>query len=106
MAARSLQFLPPMVGNPYMEATTDDDAFFQRLKDGGRWDVVFFAPGACRWSAARQPIPGGNPATRGWDIEDYKRAVVEHQGSDCKIVETTKESEIVPLLRKALGLPV
>ena len=103
MAARSKEFLPPLLGNAQMVATTDDDSFFKALKER-KWDVVFFAPGACRWSAAKLPIPGGNQATRGWTMEQYRQAVREHQGAGAVIVETTMEPEIVPLLRRALGL--
>ena len=42
--------------------------------------------------------------TAGWNLEQYRDAVREHQGADIKIVETTAEGEIVPLLRAALGL--
>ena len=104
MAARSKEFLPPLVGNANMITATDDDTFFKELKQR-KYDAVFFAPGACRWSAARQPIPGGNQATRGWSLEQYRAVVREHQGDNVPIVETTKESEIVPLLRRALKLP-
>jgi hypothetical protein len=104
MAARSKEFLPPLVGNAQMITATDDDNFFRELKQR-KFDAVFFAPGACRWSAARQPIPGGNQATRGWGLEQYRAAVREHQGEGVPIVETTRESDIVPLLRRALQLP-
>ena len=104
MAERSKQFLPPMLGNAQIITTTDDDAFFSALKQR-KYDAVFFAPGACRWSAARQPIPGGNQATRGWSLEEYREKVRELQGQEVCIVETTKEPEIVPLLRRALKLP-
>ena len=104
MAERSKQFLPPMLGNAQIVTTTDDDTFFSALKQR-KYDAVFFAPGACRWSAARQPIPGGNQATRGWTLDEYREKVRELQGQDVSIVETTKEPEIVPLLRRALKLP-
>ena len=37
-------------------------AFLQALQ-ARKYTVVAFAPGACRWSAQRQPIPGGNDAS-------------------------------------------
>jgi hypothetical protein len=104
MAERSKQFLPQMLGNAQLVTTTDDDAFISALKQR-KYDAVFFAPGACRWSAARAPIPGGNQATRGWTLEEYRGKVRELQGQDVTIVETTSEPEIVPLLRRALKLP-
>ena len=103
MAERSLQFLPPMVGNAKMEAVTDDEAFFAKLGER-KWDVIFFAPGACRWSAAKQPIPGGNAETRGWSLQQYYDKVRELQGADVKIVGTLEERLIVSSLRDALGL--
>ena len=104
MAARSLQFLPPLLGNAQITSCTDDVDFLAKLAER-KWDVVFFAPGACRWSAARQPIPGGNSATKGWDLSKYKARVRELQGDEALIVETTEERLMVPLLRAALGLP-
>jgi hypothetical protein len=104
MAARAGTMLPPLLGNANIESFTDDVAFFKQLRGGRKYDVVFFAPGACRYSAAKSPIPGGNEETRGWGLDEYKAVVREAQG-DVPIVETTKEPEIVPLLRRALGLP-
>ncbi len=104
LAERSKQFLPQMLGNVRVVATTDDDTFFAALKQQ-KYDAVCFAPGACRWSAARQPIPGGNQATRGWTLDQYREKVREIQGQEVSIVESTMESELVPLLRRALQLP-
>mmetsp|Transcript_7601 Transcript_7601/g.18335 ORF Transcript_7601/g.18335 Transcript_7601/m.18335 type:complete len:149 (-) Transcript_7601:61-507(-) len=104
MAAKSSEFLPKMLGNVKMIMTTDDEAFLAALK-AQKVDVIFFAPGACRFSAAKQPIPGGIETTRGWTLEEYRAAVREHQGEDVRIVETLSEPEIVPLLRTALKLP-
>jgi hypothetical protein len=103
MAARSLQMLPPMVGNAHMEATTDDETFFAKLQER-KWDVIFFAPGACRWSAAKQPVPGGNKQTQGWGLDQYHEKVRELQGDQVKIVGTTEERLVVSSLREALGL--
>eukprot|EP00959_Pyramimonas_sp_CCMP1952_P338023 7078673-Pyramimonas_sp.AAC.1 len=44
---------------------TDDVTFFKHLEVGpgdSSWDVVMFAPGACRWSQAGKPIPGQSEA--------------------------------------------
>ena len=56
MARQSMGMIPPMLGNVNYIATSDDDTFFVKLKER-KYDVVFFAPGACRWSKAKQPIP-------------------------------------------------
>ena len=102
MAQRAGEMLPPLLGGVTIEAATQDDAFFELLA-GKKYDAVFFAPGACRWSAARKPIPGGNAETAGWSLEDYRAKVSQLQPST-QIVETCEEKDIVPLLRQALGL--
>ena len=104
MAQRAGQMLPPMLGNAKITSSTSDDDFFLKLEER-KWDVVMFAPGACRFSAARQQIPGGNDRTRMWTLEDYRVAVREKQGDAVPIVETTEERLIVPKLRESLGLP-
>ena len=103
MAKRAGEKLPPLIGNVKMVAATDDDNFFALLRER-KFDIVSFAPGACRFSAARMAIPGGNASTRGWTLDQYKEKVREHQGQDVLIVETTEEREMVPLFRAALGL--
>ena len=80
------------------------DDFFAKLT-ATNFAAVMFAPGACRYSAARPPIPGGNAKTKGWTLEEYRWAVRETLGDTVPIVETTEERQIVPLLREALGLP-
>ena len=102
MAARSVTMLPPLLGGVEMVACTDD-VEFTRLLQARKFTAIFFAPGACRFSAAKQVIPGGNDATRGWGLEEYRALVREHQGEDVPIVETTQESQIVPLLAKVLA---
>mmetsp|Transcript_13411 Transcript_13411/g.24020 ORF Transcript_13411/g.24020 Transcript_13411/m.24020 type:complete len:147 (+) Transcript_13411:98-538(+) len=104
MAQRAGAMLPPMIGQAAVIGVTTDDEFFSLLQER-KFDVVFFAPGACRYSAAHKPIPGGSHASAGWTIADYWAKVREHQGDAAIIVETTEERQIVPLLRKALGLP-
>lgn len=104
MAERSTTMLPPMIGNARIETSTDDDDFIRRLSTK-KYDIVFFAPGACRWSAASKPIPGGNEKTHGWGLDEYKALARQYQGDGIAIVETLREPEIVPLLRAALGLP-
>ena len=102
MAQRAGEMLPPLLGNVNIEAATQDDVFFELLSSK-KYDAVFFAPGACRWSAARKPIPGGNAETAGWSLDDYRVKVQQLQPS-AKVVETCEEKDIVPLLRQALGL--
>jgi hypothetical protein len=102
MAERAGEMLPPLLGGVTIEAATQDDVFFELLSSK-KYDAVFFAPGACRWSAARKPIPGGNAETAGWSLDDYRIKVSQLQPS-AKIVETCEERDIVPLLRQALGL--
>ena len=93
--------IPPLVGNPEYVPTTSDEAFIEKLRSRD-WSVVFFAPGACRFSAASQPIPGGNAQTQDWTLEQYRQLVREHQGDQILIVETPDESETVKLLGEAL----
>ena len=104
MAQRAGQMLPPQLGNAAIESVTTDDDLFAKLGTR-KFDVVMFAPGACRYSEARQPIPGGNAKTKGWSLEEYRSAVREALGDAVPIVETTEERLIIPLLREALGLP-
>jgi len=102
MAERAGEMLPPLLGGVTIEAATQDDVFFELL-NSKKYDAVFFAPGACRWSAARKPIPGGNAESAGWSLDDYRVKVQKLQPS-AKVVETCEERDIVPLLRQALGL--
>merc|ERR1712098_583461 len=103
MAQRAGSFLPPLIGNATMVACTNDNDFLAKLQEK-RYDVVMFAPGACRWDAANRPIPGRNVATKAWNLSRYREFVRSHQGKHVPIVETTDERQIVPLLRKALGI--
>ena len=93
--------IPPLIGNPEYVPTTNDEDFIEKLQSRV-WSVVFFAPGACRFSWADQPIPGGNPRTRGWTLEQYRDLVRKHQGDQIDIVETLDERETVGLLAEAL----
>jgi len=104
MAAKAQQFLPSMLGlrnSTQMVSTTDDVDFFDQLSRS-QWDIVMFAPGACRWSEAKQPIPGGNEETKNWSLSEYRVKVRKALGENIQIVETTDEKNIVPLLREAL----
>ena len=103
MAERAGKKLPPLLGNPKFISCTDDNAFLQLLQNK-KYDVVVFAPGACRWDAAKKPIPGGNKMTEGYSLANYEDLVRKYQGNDIPIVQTTQESEMVPLMREALGL--
>ena len=102
MALRASKMLPPHLGNPQLVSATHDDDFIEKLRSK-RWSVVFFAPGACRYDAAKKPIPGATEHTRGWSLADYRALVRQVQGEDVQIVETTDERQIIPLLRRALA---
>jgi hypothetical protein len=104
MAERAQGFLPPLIGNAQMTSCTDDDTFFSLLKEETKWDVICFAPGAMRWDAAGEAIPGGNAQTKGWSLKEYRKHIAETVGSDVPIVGTVQESEMVGILRQALGL--
>ena len=93
--------IPPLIGNPEYIPTTTDEEFFEKLQSR-QWSIVYFAPGACRFSAARQPIPGANSQSQGWTLEEYRTLIHEHQGDAIQIVETPYESESVGLLKEAL----
>lgn len=101
----SLQFskvVPPLVGNAAYIPTTSDVDFVEKLKSR-KWSVVYFAPGACRFSAAKQQIPGGNNETKGWTLEEYKELIHKLQGVDIQIVESLHEQGAIELLNKALA---
>jgi hypothetical protein len=101
MALRASKVMPALLGGVAFVSCTDDDDFVAKLRQR-RWSVVFFAPGACRYNAARLPIPGGRAHTRGWRLAEYRALVRHHQGDEIPIVETTDEREIVPRLLQAL----
>ena len=101
MGRRAIELLTPVLGNPEMVSVTNDDDFIIELKKK-KWSVIHFAPGACRYDSTESPIPGSRPQTKGWRLTDYKTLVEKHLGQDIKIVETTYEHKIVPLLKKAL----
>jgi hypothetical protein len=110
MAARSQAFLPPLLGGASVSAYSDDTAFFaalERVRSGADPlpSAVLFAPGAHRWAAAGQPIPGGIPGlSHGWGLAQYHARVRQAVGDGVPIVGSAQEADIVPLLRKALGL--
>ncbi len=93
--------IPPLIGNPMYVPTTDDADFIKKLKTS-KWSVIYFAPGACRFSASNRPIPGGIEGTRGWTLEQYRELIYKYQGQEVQIVETIEERETVGLLLKAL----
>ncbi|MEM7114669.1 MAG: hypothetical protein AAF614_19685 [Chloroflexota bacterium] len=93
--------LPPLIGNPEYVPTTNDVDFIEKLQSRA-WSVVYFAPGACRFSAAKRQIPGGVAKTRGWTLEDYRELVQQLQGDGVPIVESVEESKSLELLRTAL----
>lgn len=96
------KFIPPLIGNPEYVPTTNDADFIEKLKLR-KWSVVFFAPGACRFSAAKRPIPGGNAQTQGWTLEQYRELVRKYQSDEIQIVETPEERKTVGLLKSALA---
>lgn len=102
MATRASAMVVPLLGNPEFVSCCDDDDFIAKLQEK-KWSVIFFAPGACRYSAARMQIPGARSNTKGWTLKQYRTLVQQHQGADVPIVETTEEREVVPRLRSALS---
>ena len=101
MGRRAIELLSPILGNPEMLSVTNDDDFIIALKRK-KWTVIHFAPGACRYDATKSPIPGNRSLTQDWGLAEYRNLVRKYQGEDIKIIETTDESQIIPLLRKAL----
>jgi len=101
MGRRAIELLSPILGNPEMLSVTNDDNFIIELKRK-KWTVIHFAPGACRYDATKSPIPGNRSLTQDWGLAEYRNLVRKYQGEDIKIIETTDESQIIPLLRKAL----
>ncbi|HIF49637.1 MAG TPA: hypothetical protein EYQ68_07110 [Cytophagales bacterium] len=101
MGRRAIELLSPILGNPEMLSVTNDDDFIIELKRK-KWTVIHFAPGACRYDATKSPIPGNRSLTQDWGFAEYRNLVRKYQGEDIKIVETTDEGQIIPLLRKAL----
>merc|ERR1711957_817236 len=91
MAAEASTILPPFLGNAQMVGCTKDDEFFEKLRER-KYDAVLFAPGACRFDASGQAIPGGNSSSKDWSLAQYREKVKEHQGDGVAIVETTSES--------------
>lgn len=104
-SASFAKMVPPLVGNAEYVPTTDDTDFINKLKSD-KWSVVFFAPGACRFSAAKHQIPGGNYDTQGWSLDDYKKLIHEFQGDKIQIVESLQEQGTFELLREALAKSV
>ena len=102
MSANAARNIPPLIGNPRYVATTSDEDFLEKLASQ-KWSVVFFAPGACRYDAAKRPIPGAVVATRDWGLDEYRAEVRRHQGDDIPIVETQDERTTIGLLREALA---
>jgi hypothetical protein len=100
----------PMISNclgPGVEivSSTEDSDFFQKLQSQ-KWSCVMFAPGACRYNAAKRQIPGSSSAigTAHWGLDQYRQKVRELQGDSCKIVETADEREVMSVLRAAFRI--
>ncbi|MCT4624503.1 MAG: hypothetical protein N4A46_12855 [Schleiferiaceae bacterium] len=95
------KMISPQIGNPEYVGVSNDVEFLEKLKTE-QWSVIYFAPGACRFSDAKMPIPGGNMDTQGWTLEDYKKVIIEYQSEDIQIAESLYESESLNELVKAL----
>lgn len=95
------KMVPALIGNPEYVGTSTDEEFLHKIKTE-QWSVVFFAPGACRFSQAQMHIPGGNSETQGWSIEQYKELIIEFQGKDIQFAETPYEQETIQVLKDAL----
>lgn len=103
LSERFAQMVPPLIGNAEYIPTTNDVEFFKKL-ESEEWSVIYFAPGACRFSAANQRIPGTNEQTKTWTLEEYYAIIHEHQGESIEIVESLYESESLNKLNKALDI--
>lgn len=101
LSARAAVEFPKLLGGPTYIPTTSDDDFIQQLK-ATKFSVVYFAPGACRYSAAKMQLPGAISNTKTWTLEEYKSMVFELQGPDVIIVETPYESKSLEMLAKGL----
>lgn len=101
LSAMAAKEIPKHIGNPSYTPTTDDETFFKLLQTH-TYSIVYFAPGACRFSAANMQIPGSNGHTKTWTLEEYKARVYQYQGPDVIIIETPYESESIELLNRAL----
>jgi hypothetical protein len=93
--------IPPLIGNPEYVPTTNDNELIEQLQSRA-WSVVFFAPGACRFSAANKPIPGSSVQTKGWSLDEYRKLIHSHQGDGIQIVEALDERQTIALLEEAL----
>ena len=102
LSARFSKIVPPLIGNAEYIPTTDDTDFIDKLKSR-KWSVIYFAPGACRYSAAKRQIPGGNYDTQGWTLEEYKELIYKLQGDEIQIVESLYEQGTIELLNRALA---
>ena len=102
LSAQFAKVVPPLIGNAAYIPTTDDNEFINQLKSR-KWSVIYFAPGACRYNAAKRPIPGSNYDTRGWTLQDYKKLIYKLQGKDVQIVESLQEEGTIALLNNTLA---
>jgi len=101
LSRKFAEIAPSMLNNVTYIPTTNDSDFFEKLKNE-KWSVVYFAPGACRYSNAKQRIPGSVDSTKSWSLEEYHNFIYQHQGKDVIIVETPYESESLELLKAGL----
>lgn len=103
LSLRFAKVAPQYLGNVEYIPTTNDLDFFEKLKSE-KWSLVYFAPGACRYSAANMQIPGGNIDTKSWTLDQYSKVIQELQGEEIQIVKTVYEAEALTLLRQALNI--
>lgn len=101
LSQRFAKIVPPLIGGANYIPTTDDVDFIEKLKSK-KWSVIYFAPGACRFSAAKRQIPGGSIDTQGWTLEQYYQLIYELQGKEVEIVQSPYEEKSLVLLNKAL----
>ncbi|BDD04768.1 hypothetical protein [Aureibacter tunicatorum] len=95
------EIAPSLTGNAEYVYVTNDDEFFKQLKSR-KWSVVYFAPGACRFSAAQRQIPGSRNNTANWSLDDYIKYIKTIQGDSIQIAQSPFESESLKELNKAL----
>ena len=101
LSTQFAQIASQVLGNVEYIPTWNDKDFIEKLKSQ-KWSVIYFAPGACRYSAQKMQIPGGNQNTKGWTLDDYSKLVYELQGDEIQIVETPYEQDALPLLKEGL----
>jgi hypothetical protein len=110
------KMLQPVPGfkNVQFEEATDDEDFLVKLKEGlqgygtktkAEYDAILFTPAVCRAiKDDKQTTPGSTARTEGWTLEKYHEWVRNLQGPDMKIVSTTDDAQVVPILKATLDM--